>query len=77
LYVIAEAASISRLRNATMSKFCLTSVTSFLGRGCLDERRLLLELVTEDQTPYFLPFIFWIELIPLSFHVTSVVPLRV
>ena len=60
-----------------MSKFCLTSVTSFFGsRPALTSAASCSNSLPKIQTPYFFPFICAIELIPASLNVTSVVPLR-
>ena len=60
-----------------MSKFCLTSVTSFFGsRPALTSAACCSNSLPKIQTPYFLPFIFAIVLMPLFLNVTSVVPLR-
>ena len=48
-----------------MSKFCLTSVTSFFGsRPALTSAACCSNSLPKIQTPYFLPFIFAIELMP-------------
>src|SRR6266498_4760358 len=63
LYVIADAASISCFRNATMSKFCLTRVTSFFGSSPhLTSAACCSNSFPRIQTPYFLPFSAQIEL---------------
>ena len=60
-----------------MSKFCLTRVTSFFGSSpAFTSAACCSNSLPRIQTPYFFPFIFLIVLIPLSFQVTSVVPLR-
>ena len=77
LYVIAEAASISPFRNAIMSKFCLTTVTSLSGSmPFLTSAARCSNSLPRIQTPNFLPRIFLNVLMPLALNVTSVVPER-
>ena len=77
LYVIAAAASTSRLRKRFMSNGCATISTSFCGSipFFVSAAKSLCSL-PPSQTPTFLPSSSVMSSRPVSFHVTSVMPQR-
>ena len=62
-----------------MSNGCLTIVTPWFFAGSMPffvSAAKSSNSLPQHQSPTFLPFIFAIELMPLSFHVSSVMPER-